>query len=173
MASVGSAVIVAPLFEEFLFRGLLQGWLEKMVSRVGQPLSLIMGGARGCHWAAGKLVESLVWQLTRRESRTLLALIIPTVRLPHLIWTPHAAVRTGLFKKGMRKKGTPQKGSRDSCRFWPVHRCLPHCITPTVRIGSPCSSWPWDSATFTARRTACFLVSPSTSCSIVAVWVVF
>lgn len=33
LASVGSAVIVAPLVEEFLFRGLFQGWLEKLVSR--------------------------------------------------------------------------------------------------------------------------------------------
>ncbi|MFW6168951.1 MAG: CPBP family intramembrane glutamic endopeptidase [Planctomycetota bacterium] len=33
LASLGSAVVVAPLVEEFLFRGLFQGWLEKLVSR--------------------------------------------------------------------------------------------------------------------------------------------
>jgi membrane protease YdiL (CAAX protease family) len=32
--AVISALIVAPIFEEFLFRGLLQGWLEKMELRL-------------------------------------------------------------------------------------------------------------------------------------------
>ncbi len=29
-ASVFSAVIVAPIFEEYLFRGVVQGWLERL-----------------------------------------------------------------------------------------------------------------------------------------------
>ncbi len=37
LASVFSAVLVAPVFEEFLFRGLLQGWLEKLVTVAGWP----------------------------------------------------------------------------------------------------------------------------------------
>ena len=43
LASVVSAVFVAPVLEEFLFRGLLQGWLEKLVSYSGQPVDLLLG----------------------------------------------------------------------------------------------------------------------------------
>lgn len=32
LASIGAAVVVAPLVEELLFRGLFQGWLEKLVA---------------------------------------------------------------------------------------------------------------------------------------------
>ncbi len=41
--SVGSAVLVAPLVEEFLFRGLLQSWLEKVAALVGSPAELLWG----------------------------------------------------------------------------------------------------------------------------------
>ena len=41
LAGLGSAVVVAPLFEEFLFRGLFQGWLEKLVSRAGHAARVV------------------------------------------------------------------------------------------------------------------------------------
>ena len=39
-----SAVIVAPLFEEYLYRGLLQGWLERMASFHEDVIPLLLGG---------------------------------------------------------------------------------------------------------------------------------
>lgn len=45
-ASVVSAVIVAPVFEEYLFRGLLQGWLERLVSYSGDTMFLFLGGGQ-------------------------------------------------------------------------------------------------------------------------------
>jgi membrane protease YdiL (CAAX protease family) len=42
---VFSAVLVAPLTEEYLFRGLLQGWLERLANVDEDPVRLILGGA--------------------------------------------------------------------------------------------------------------------------------
>jgi membrane protease YdiL (CAAX protease family) len=39
-----SAAILAPLSEEWAFRVLLQGWLEKLVTYVGNPLHVLFGG---------------------------------------------------------------------------------------------------------------------------------
>ncbi|MCE9529135.1 MAG: CPBP family intramembrane metalloprotease [Planctomycetales bacterium] len=39
-----SAVILAPLSEEWAFRVLLQGWLERMVTHTGNPFHLLVGG---------------------------------------------------------------------------------------------------------------------------------
>ena len=72
LASVGSAVFVAPLSKSSCFAACCKGGSRKC-SRVGQPLSLIMGGNEESPLGAGKLVESLAWQLTRPESRTWLA----------------------------------------------------------------------------------------------------
>jgi membrane protease YdiL (CAAX protease family) len=44
--SIVSAVIIAPVFEEYVFRGLLQGWLEKLVRYTGDPTDLFLGGAQ-------------------------------------------------------------------------------------------------------------------------------
>lgn len=41
--SVVAAVIVAPVFEEFLFRVLLQGWLESFVGHTADPVRLFFG----------------------------------------------------------------------------------------------------------------------------------
>jgi membrane protease YdiL (CAAX protease family) len=38
-----AAAVAAPLFEEFIFRGLLQGWLEKLVSGKSGPQSILLG----------------------------------------------------------------------------------------------------------------------------------
>ncbi|WP_425617716.1 lysostaphin resistance A-like protein [Anatilimnocola sp. NA78] len=38
-----SAVVMAPLFEEFVFRGLLQGWLDKIFSRQATDKSILLG----------------------------------------------------------------------------------------------------------------------------------
>lgn len=48
LAGIGSAVVVAPLFEEFLFRGLLQGWLEKLVTHTSHAATLFFGGGTEC-----------------------------------------------------------------------------------------------------------------------------
>lgn len=39
-----AAAVVAPLFEEFVFRGLLQGWLEKVFSGGAGAKSILLGG---------------------------------------------------------------------------------------------------------------------------------
>ncbi len=39
-----SAAILAPLSEEWAFRVLLQGWLEKLLSYTGDPLHILVGG---------------------------------------------------------------------------------------------------------------------------------
>lgn len=39
-----SAIILAPLSEEWAFRVLLQGWLEKLLSYTGDPLHILVGG---------------------------------------------------------------------------------------------------------------------------------
>lgn len=44
-AVIVSAVAVAPLVEEYLFRGLLQGWLERLADGHDDPLVLILGRA--------------------------------------------------------------------------------------------------------------------------------
>jgi membrane protease YdiL (CAAX protease family) len=44
LVSVLSAVIVAPLIEEYLFRGLLQGWLERLADGRDAPQHLMLGG---------------------------------------------------------------------------------------------------------------------------------
>ncbi len=41
LACVFSTVLVAPVFEEFLFRGLLQGWLEKLVAHAAWPTNAV------------------------------------------------------------------------------------------------------------------------------------
>ena len=40
-----AAAVIAPLFEEFVFRGLLQGWLEKLVSGYSGAKTILLGGA--------------------------------------------------------------------------------------------------------------------------------
>ncbi|QDU25785.1 CAAX amino terminal protease self- immunity [Anatilimnocola aggregata] len=42
--AVLSAVVIAPLFEEFIFRGLMQGWLEKVFSGTASAEAILMGG---------------------------------------------------------------------------------------------------------------------------------
>jgi membrane protease YdiL (CAAX protease family) len=39
-----SAVLVAPVIEEYVFRGLLQGWLERLAGGSDEPLTLVLGG---------------------------------------------------------------------------------------------------------------------------------
>lgn len=43
-ATCVTAVLVAPLTEEFLFRGLLQGWLERYAAAGGRGRALVWGG---------------------------------------------------------------------------------------------------------------------------------
>lgn len=42
--SAVAAAVIAPLFEEFIFRGLLQGWLEKVVAGRSGAKSVLLGG---------------------------------------------------------------------------------------------------------------------------------
>jgi membrane protease YdiL (CAAX protease family) len=52
VVSVFSAVLVAPLVEEFLFRGLLQGWLEKLARHAVSARTLLFGDANDSGLAA-------------------------------------------------------------------------------------------------------------------------
>ena len=46
IASVVSAVVAAPLQEEFLWRLLFQGWLEKLARATSEPMELMFGRSR-------------------------------------------------------------------------------------------------------------------------------
>ena len=46
IASVASAVVAAPLQEEFLWRLLFQGWLEKLARATSDPIELMVGRSR-------------------------------------------------------------------------------------------------------------------------------
>ena len=41
---IASAVLVAPVIEEYLFRGLLQGWLERLADGRDNSLDVVLGG---------------------------------------------------------------------------------------------------------------------------------
>jgi membrane protease YdiL (CAAX protease family) len=45
IVAVGAAVVIAPFTEEFLFRVLLQGWLERIPGHRGETRILLLGGA--------------------------------------------------------------------------------------------------------------------------------
>tara|TARA_B100001123_G_scaffold286100_1_gene318928 strand:- start:16691 stop:17635 length:945 start_codon:yes stop_codon:yes gene_type:complete len=46
IASLASAVVAAPLQEEFLWRLLFQGWLEKLARATSEPMELMFGRSR-------------------------------------------------------------------------------------------------------------------------------
>ncbi|TWT34241.1 CPBP family intramembrane glutamic endopeptidase [Blastopirellula retiformator] len=66
-ASVAAAVFAAPLFEEFAFRGLLQGWLQDMWDGRLSTASVFVGRIRR-YWQAEPLPELVAATATSAES---------------------------------------------------------------------------------------------------------
>ena len=58
IASVASAVVAAPLQEEFLWRLLFQGWLEKLARAPSEPMELMFGRSRAA--SAGSVDQAVI-----------------------------------------------------------------------------------------------------------------
>ena len=58
IASVASAVVAAPLQEEFLWRLLFQGWLEKLARAPSEPMELMFGRSRAT--SAGAVDQAVI-----------------------------------------------------------------------------------------------------------------
>lgn len=68
--SVISAVLVAPVVEEFMFRVLLQGWIERFATFPLEPLRIVLGGRGGVGAPSpAPLQNGNGKRLTERESR--------------------------------------------------------------------------------------------------------
>ncbi len=66
--SAFSALLVAPLAEEFTYRVILQGWMERVVTHRGDPMPLLLGGHADAARSDGKNEKQLPVTAERKSA---------------------------------------------------------------------------------------------------------